>query len=114
MTARNELDRLVERNADDVADAALLVGLGLIEKACADARAALDFRWRSYPRGEVRALRRGLRAGSRLVTFAALVAEADRERFAAEVRLADDLAAAARAAKGRSRVAGSGHKSLPG
>lgn len=101
MTSRNELDRLLERGADDVADAALLVGIGLIEKACADARAALEFRWRSYPRGELRGLRRGVKAGLRLCTLAMLVVEVDRERFDEERRLHEDLAAAARTAKGR-------------
>lgn len=103
MTARAELDRLIERNADDTADAALLVGLALIEKACADARAAIEFRWRSHPRGEVRHLRRGVRAGLRMCTVAMLIAEADRERFEAERLLAEDLAARARAAKNGAR-----------
>lgn len=105
MRARGELDRLLEHNADDVADATLLVGLALIEKACADARAALEFRWRSYPRGELRALRRGLRAGLRMCTAAMLVSEAEREQFEQDRRLADELAAAARqAANGRRKV----------
>jgi hypothetical protein len=82
MGARVELDRLFERHtADDVADAALLVGIGMIERACVRSREALEFRWRSYPGGELRVLRRGVRTGLEVCRFATLLAEADRERF---------------------------------
>lgn len=77
-----QLEQLLERHdVDDVADAALLAGLALIERQVGRTREAVEFRWRSYPRGELRALRRGMRLGLELCRFAVALAEAEREHF---------------------------------
>lgn len=104
MRARAELDRLFERHtADDVADAALLVGIAMVERACARSREALEFRWRSYPRGELRALRRGVREGLEVCRFATLLSEADRERFEEGLAVHLEREAARAAARERHR-----------
>lgn len=106
MSARVELVDLLERMGDEAADAAWLAGVAALEKAALDARAALEFRWRSYPRGELRALRRNVKQGLALCRLAMLTAEADRERFEVDRRLAEELAEQARRAK---RVGQSAH-----
>jgi hypothetical protein len=81
VTRRRELDALLDRHADDLADACLLAGVALIERACSRSRESVDFRWRSYPRGELRALRRSLQQGIALARMGCLMREVDDERW---------------------------------
>jgi len=78
---RGALESFLEQHADDTADAAFLAGIAMIERACMAARESVDYRWRSWPRGELRRLRGSLKLGLLLCRFAVLAREADEERW---------------------------------
>lgn len=96
---RRALDAFLEHHTDDTADAAFLAGVAMIERACERARESVDYRWRSFPRGELRAFRRSLKLGLLMCRFAVLAREADDQRWdelAAAAQLAEDLRARTR------------------
>jgi len=96
---RRALELFLERHADDTADAAFLAGIAMIERACAAARESVEFRWRSWPRGEFRRLRGSIRLGLLICRFAVLTREADQERWdeaTAAARMLEELNARAR------------------
>lgn len=103
--AQRALAAFLEQYADETGDAAFLAGIAIIERACARARESLDFRWRSWPRGEMRAFRRSIKIGLLMCRFGVLTKEAEDERWdqrADAARLAEDLRArAARKAQRR-------------
>lgn len=70
----------VERRGDRAAEVAWEASLALIVKAVDDAREGRFGRWRAYPRGELRRLRRDLAEGLELARLAVALQEEDREQ----------------------------------
>lgn len=99
MTARNELERFGARYGDEVANVVWTAALGMLEQAAAAAREGIWGRWRTYPRGELKRLRRDVARGLALARLAvALQDEAD----ASDRDLAEDLRRAAALTASRS------------
>src|SRR3972149_8707621 len=68
----------LERHADRAASTAWVAALAMIEAACQEARERSHSRWRYYPAGELRRLRRDLAAALELARFAVALAEEER------------------------------------
>jgi hypothetical protein len=92
------LERLDHYDADEVAAAVWWTAISRLELAVQEARQGLDGRWRSYPRGELRRLRRNVAGAFALARFAVELDE-EREREFAEV-VARQARTAARRRKG--------------
>jgi hypothetical protein len=99
MSARRGLAAFVERRGDRSAEVVWSAALAMLERACADARECSSSRWRWYPAGELRRLRRDVAEGLELARLAVALQEEDAEQ---RRELDRDLAAAA-AEAGRAR-----------
>lgn len=98
MTKTSELERFGARYGDEVASVVWTAALGMLEQAAKAAREGNWGRWRNYPRGELRRLRRDVARALELARLAvALQAEADD----AGADLAEDLRRAASHAAAR-------------
>jgi hypothetical protein len=85
----------VERFGDEAGEALFNAGLAMIDQAVGRAREGVWGRWRFYPRGEVRKLRRDIARALRMIRQAQLL----QEQISSELRdLTYDLTDRARAA----------------
>ena len=92
----NGLDGFVERYGAESAEVAWLAGLAWIERAVQTAREGNFGRFRWYPTGELRRLRRDLHGGLLLCRFAVSFQEEENEQYRSlTVELEREAAAAA-------------------
>jgi hypothetical protein len=92
-----ELASFLQEHGDDAAEAAWLAAIALIENACGRGREGQFGRWRAFPRGELRRLRRDIAAGLRLARFAVVLQDAENARYdELEVELREAAAEAGR------------------
>lgn len=104
MSALKGLAAFVERRGDRAAEVVWDAALVMLERACADAREAQSARWRSWPRGELRRLRRDLAEGLELARLAVALQEEDHEQGREMDRDLVELAAAAGKAQRRAQT----------
>lgn len=94
------LTKLLELYADRAGEAAWLAGLSMLERAGIESREGIYGRWRHYPRGELRRVRREVSAALQLLRVAVALQEAENASLRA---LNDDLHARAQAKARKTR-----------
>ncbi len=104
-TAKRGLQAFVDRYGTEAPEAIWTAALALLEKAATDARAVSGNRWRHYPQGEIRRLRRELAGAMMLARLAAALQEEENLAESELVRAARDAAETQRKADGRARTA---------
>lgn len=93
----------VERFGDDAGEALFMAGLAMLDQALARAREGTYGRFRHYPRGELRRLRKDVSRGLTMCRQAAKLQDLVNDEL---YSLTHDLNEAARAAGARRRRAG--------
>lgn len=98
MTAQSDLERFGARYGDETAEIIWAAALSMLEQAARRAGEGTWGRWRNFPSGELRRLRRDV---ARALALARLAVALEAEEVAAGADLAEDLRRAASRAAAR-------------
>lgn len=109
VTGRSEegIAGFLERHGRDVPEILYVAGLAWLEQAAREAREASLARWRHYPRGELRRIRRDVARALRLLDLAVSAQEDENARTRTLAQdLRDEAERAARASRRDAAMAG--------